>query len=126
MAAVKTLSVEVAVVDAAVCGHEDVRQTAGRVGPVHHTEGEGRARPGIQPVRVRGERDGVSVTTSPPSASLPGQDVTTGARHRVAAASCGTARVGGDHVAVGGRLLHGQTGGGGGGGGRRAGGATRR
>ena len=113
MAAVETLSVEVAVVDGAVCGHEDMSQAAGRVGPVHNTKGEGRARPSVQPVRVGGERDGVTVTTSPHTAStsLPSQHVT-GAGHRVTAASARAARVGGDHIAVRGGLLHGQAGGG--------------
>ena len=116
VAAVKTLGVEVAVVDAAVCWHEDVSQAAGRVGPVHHTKGEGRARPGVQPVRVGGERDGITVTTSPhTSSTLPSQHLT-GAGHRVTAASGSTARVGGDHIAVRSGLLHGQTGGAGGGG----------
>lgn len=128
VAAVKTLGVEVAVVDAAVCRHEDVSQAAGRVGPVHHTEGEGRARPRVQPVRVGGERDGVAVTAPPrpPSPSLPAQHVTRGARHRVTAASGTAARVGGDHIAVRSGLLHGQAGGGGGGGGGRRGGDSRR
>ena len=99
VAAVKTLSVEVAVVDAAVCRHEDVRQAAGGVGPVHHAKGVGRARPSVQPVRVGGERDGIAVTASPRPASLPGQHVT-GAGHRVAAAASRAARVGGDNIAV--------------------------
>ena len=133
VAAVKTLSVEVAVVDAAVCGDEDVSQAAGCFCPVHHTEGEGRARPSIQPVSVGGERDGVTVTTSPhpSSTSLTAHHVIAGAGHGVAAAPGRTARVRGDHIAVRRGLLHGQAGGGGGGGGRhsaghQAGGSRRR
>ena len=132
MAAVKTLGVEVAVVDAAVCRHKDVGQAAGRVSPVHHTEGEGGARPSIvQPVSVGGERDGVTVTAPPhcspsPSPSLPGQQMTAGAGHRVTAAAGRTARLRGDHIAVGGGLLHGQAGGGRGGGGGGGHSGTRR
>ena len=114
MSAVETLALQVAVVDAAVGGHEDVCETAGSVGPVHQAECQGRSWSSLQTVSVRlQERDGVTVTTPPRPATSSAQLERGDPRHRVTAPSHTADQVGGDHITVRGGLLHGQARGGG-------------
>ena len=109
VAAVQTLGLQVAVVDAAVCGHEHVGQTVGGVCPVHQSEGQRRARASLEAVSVGlQEGDGVPVTAPPQPPAVPGQVVGGGARPRVTAAPRTAAHLRRDDVAVRGGLLHGQ------------------
>ena len=65
MTAVKTLRLQVAVVDAAAGGHEHVCHGAGRVGPVHHPPAQRGPRLHVDTVRGRlHDGDGVPVTTT--------------------------------------------------------------
>ena len=75
MAAVQTLGLEVAVVQAAAGHHEHVRHAARRLGPVHGAAAPRPARRVLHLDTVRAglhEGDGVTIAAPPPRAALPG------------------------------------------------------